>query len=307
MDINMGRMIKMGEEEGYWQYLIDNSYQSKEVDIRKVLDLPLSRAFGKYATYFTDYSRKHPAVMNVELAEWIILKFTQKGWNICDPMAGIGTVPIVASLNNRNSVAFDIEDQFVREIQNNYRNVEMTCLTQTGKVLSWQADVRKLKNVRPWPMHFDFLCFSPPYLPDRPGKTKTRYEEDAERGYTQGAGCFRYHYSNNPLNIGNARKYEEYKQLMLQVYLSCYSILDNYKNMVLVTKNGVRNGETVRLDTDTIKLCEDAGFTFIERYWFKVQTPSFFIMENARKWYAKYSGETIHPYSAYEDVLVFQK
>jgi DNA modification methylase len=294
-------------EEGFWEFLVDNSYQNKEVDPRKIIDLPLSRSFGKYATYFSDYSHKHPAVMNIELAEWVILKYTQKGWNLCDPMAGIGTVPITASLNQRNCVAFDIEDAFVREILNNFRHVKTTCLAETGKVLAWQADVRKLKSVRPWPMHFDFVFFSPPYLPDRTGRKKTRQQEDAERGYTQGAGCFRYYYSDNPLNIGNPRSYDEYKQLMLQVYLSCFSILDNYKKMVLVTKNGVRNGETVRLDEDTIELCEHAGFRLVDRYWFKVQSPSFFVMENVRKWYAKHNGETTHPYSVFEDVLVFQK
>jgi DNA modification methylase len=297
----------VSEEKGLWEIITENSYQSRIIDKRKIIELPLSRSFGKYAIYFSERSYTHPAVMNIELAEWIINKYTQRGWTICDPMAGIGTVPIVAALNGRNCIAFDIEDEFVMEIHNNYNNVMNTCLTPYGEVKAWQADVRELKNLRQWPARFDFICFSPPYLPDRPGKKKTRYQEDAERGYTQGAGCFRYNYSDNPMNIGNPRSYDEYKQLMLQVYLSCFSILNEYQKMVLVVKNGVRNGKTVDLAKDTIKLCEDAGFKLEDRHWFKVQMPSFFVIENVKKWYDKNPSAIFHPYSVFEDVIAFQK
>jgi len=291
----------------FWNYVVEHSYQSKEVDTRYVIDLPLAKSFGKYGIYFSKESHKHPATMNVELAEWVINKYTQKNWNICDPMAGIGTVPIVAALNERNCVAFDIEERYVKEIMNNYNNVTTTCLTPVGKVLAWQADTRELKNLSSWPMRFDFLFFSPPYLPDKPGRKKTRYQEDEERGFSQGEGCFRYHYSDNEMNIGNPRSYDEYKQLMQQVYLSCHAILNDYKKMVLITKNGVRNGKVVSLDTDTIKMCQAAGFNLISRYWFKVQQPSFFFIENVRKWYAKFPEMEYHPYSVYEDVLILER
>jgi len=297
----------MNEEEDFWNFFVERSYQSKELDNRYVIDLPLSKSFGKYEIYFTEESKKHPAVMNIELAEWIINRYTQKDWTICDPMAGIGTVPIVASLNQRNAVAFDIEEHFVKEIMSNYNNVLNTCLTPVGKVLAWQADARELKNVRNWPLRFDFLFFSPPYVPEKHGRGKTRLERDLELGFKQGRGCFRYRYSDNELNIGNPRPYEEYKQLMQQVYLSCWSILNDYKKMVIVTKNSVRDGKVVGLDEDTIEMCTSAGFKLIQRYWFKVQSPSFFVIENVRKWYARHPDMEYHPYSAYEDILVFQK
>ena len=82
------------------------------------------------------------------------------------------------------------------------------------------------------------------------------------------------HYGERPDNIGNLKS-ASYLEAMLQVYQQCYQVLKPEGLMILVTKNFIRNKQVVRLDTDTIKLCEQAGFKFLERYYRKLPSQSF--------------------------------
>ena len=106
-------------------------------------------------------------------------------------------------------------------------------------------------------------------------------------------------YSGSDNNIGNLKS-ESYLEAMLQVYQQCHKVLKPAGLMILVTKNFIRNKQIVRLDTDTIKLCEQAGFTYLERHYRKLPAQSF--------WRTIYHQK--HPEVEkinHEDVLVFEK
>ena len=78
--------------------------------------------------------------------------------------------------------------------------------------------------------------------------------------------------------------------------------------MVLVTKNFTRSKKEVRLDLDTIKLCEAAGFlheqgddtAYPARHRRHIKNPSFWIINYWKK-------HPDAPRIEYEDVLVFRK
>ena len=100
-------------------------------------------------------------------------------------------------------------------------------------------------------------------------------------------------------NIGNLKS-DSYLEAMLQVYQQCYKVLKPEGLMILVTKNFIRNKQVIRLDEDTIKLCEQAGFNFFERHSRKLPSQSF--------WRVIYHQK--HPEVEQilnEDVLVFVK
>lgn len=106
-------------------------------------------------------------------------------------------------------------------------------------------------------------------------------------------------YGESPENIGNLKS-DSYLEAMLQVYQQCHRVLKPAGLMILVTKNFIRNKQIVRLDTDTIKLCEQAGFTYLERYYRKLPAQSFW----RTIYHQKYPEvEKIN----HEDVLVFNK
>jgi len=90
----------------------------------------------------------------------------------------------------------------------------------------------------------------------------------AAKGYFEGK------YSVEVDNIGNL-KGETYLQAMLQIYQQCHKVLKPNGLMILVLKNFIRNKQVVRLDLDTIKLCEQAGFEFKERFYRKLPSQSF--------------------------------
>ena len=81
-------------------------------------------------------------------------------------------------------------------------------------------------------------------------------------------------YSSNITNIGNL-KGGTYLEAMLQVYQQCHKVLKPNGLMILVTKNFIRNKQIVPLDEHTIKLCETAGFEFIDRHYRKLHAQSF--------------------------------
>ena len=87
---------------------------------------------------------------------------------------------------------------------------------------------------------------------------------------------------------------------MLEVYQACYRVLKPQGLMILVTKNFIRNKQIVRLDEDTIKICQQAGFEFQERHYRKLTTQSFW-----RTIYQQKYPDA--PVLDTEDVLVFKK
>ncbi len=100
-------------------------------------------------------------------------------------------------------------------------------------------------------------------------------------------------------NIGSMNG-ETYLEAMLNVYRECYKVLKPEGVMVLVTKNFTRDKQVVRLDLDTIKLCETAGFRLSDHWYFKLPTMSFWKILYRRKY------PDAHQIN-YEDVLMFTK
>ena len=106
-------------------------------------------------------------------------------------------------------------------------------------------------------------------------------------------------YRQSKDNIGNLKS-DSYLSAMLQVYQSCHHILRPQGLMILVTKNFIRNKQVIRLDTDTIKLCEQVGFTYLEGHERKLSSQSFWRIIYHQK------HPEVEQIEA-EDVLVFSK
>lgn len=277
--------------------------------------------------YFTGISFSHPAKMMLPLQRWIVERYTDPGETILDPMAGSGTI-LIACTMGRHVVCLELEEKFVQMQKGNWTKIqtlgpEMGYSMGTATIL--QGDARQLEGI------CDSIISSPPYgnrLSDTEvddndpqrmsyrqalGKvdkiiTSPPYEEGGGHGrgkalniikekaiYTKGAGM----YSDSKENIGEMRG-ETYLSAMLQVYQECHKVLKPKGLLILVTKNFIRNKQEVRLDEDTIKLCEKAGFTFIERHYRKLTSQSFWRVIYRQKY-------PDAPVLDKEDILVFSK
>ena len=174
----------------------------------------------------------------------------------------------------------------------------------TNQAQPLSKDKDNIDNIKDYGK-IDSVIFSPPY---GHGSTHTKGQEQTkwrkENKYYVGHDK-ETHYSDNPDNVGN-KKGKDYLSEMLIIYKECLKVLRPSGYMVLVLKNFVRKGEQIRLDLDTIKLVEAAGFTYVTRHYRKINNPSFWITNAIHKWEKKFPGKT-HPYPLMEDVLVFRK
>jgi len=150
----------------------------------------------------------------------------------------------------------------------------------------------------------DAVITSPPYEGSMTGGgngidlSKTKRDGDIRH---QSLGLLTYgsEYSKSKENIGNL-KGESYLSAMLEVYQGCWRVLKPQGLMILVTKNFIRNKQEIRLDLDTIKLCELANFQFVERHYRRLTSQSFW-----RTIYQQKYPDA--PILDKEDILVFKK
>ena len=119
--------------------------------------------------------------------------------------------------------------------------------------------------------NIDAVVTSPPYDEGTGhGRGRSTELQETKGLYLHGAGS----YSDNKENIGEM-KGQSYLGAMLQVYQQCHKVLKPSGLMILVTKNFIRNKQVIRLDLDTIKLCEQAGFKLTEQHKRKLPSQSF--------------------------------
>jgi len=111
-------------------------------------------------------------------------------------------------------------------------------------------------------------------------------------------------YSKAKDNIGNL-KGESYLSAMKIVYENCFSILRDGGLLILVVKNFVRKGQVIRLDSDTIRLCENAGFLLKERLKRRLTQMSFWRTLEKKRW--EKQGKQYPEDMSFEHILVFEK
>lgn len=159
----------------------------------------------------------------------------------------------------------------------------------------------KLANEKSNPVTYtdrvDCVITSPPYenqihkgSGEKMDWTKAHKTHWEKNGFSYKGGMF---------NIGNL-KGQSYLSAMFQVYEQCFTVLKPLGLMCLVTKNFIRNKTEIRLDLDTIKLCEQVGFELIERHYRRLTAQSFW-----RTIYQQKYPDA--PVLNKEDILVFRK
>jgi len=135
--------------------------------------------------YFTAESFAHPAKMSLPLQLWLIEKYTKPSDVILDPMAGIGTILVGATLG-RNIICVELEGKFCKMMWANrdkimQRGPQMGY--EMGRVDIIQGDARNLEGL------VDKIITSPPFGEAMSGGGIARYghftdPELAQRAYS---------------------------------------------------------------------------------------------------------------------------
>jgi hypothetical protein len=120
------------------------------------------------------------------------------------------------------------------------------------------TDGQQIANLRDPKNDIDAVLSSPPYEASVQCQDKTFEKTTAVGPIVRG------NYGEAEGQIGQMEK-ETYCAAMLRVYQGLYAVLRPGGVVALVTKNPVKKGAIRRLDLDTIRLMQAAGFTFLER------------------------------------------
>jgi len=137
-------------------------FRSKLEDLMlaEELNFEPTPGFGKYRK-FLEHAVSHPAKMNTNLLEFLIKKYTREGDTILDPMAGTGSLGVIASLHGRNAIQVELEPRFYEWMEKARENVEKyPTLTPKGKIVNILGDARKLSELL---NSVDAVITSPPY------------------------------------------------------------------------------------------------------------------------------------------------
>lgn len=137
-------------------------FRSKLEDlmVAEELDFEPTPGFGKYRR-FLEHAVPHPAKMNTNLLEFLIENYTREGYTILDPMAGTGSLGVVASLLGRNAIQVELEPRFYEWMEKARENVERhPTLTPKGRIINILGDARRLSELL---CTVDTVITSPPY------------------------------------------------------------------------------------------------------------------------------------------------
>ena len=144
----------------------------------KILNIKSSRGFEHYSQFFPKEAIIHPARFNIFLIDYLVDNYTKPRDVILDPMAGVGTLGVVASLKGRNVIQVEVEPKFFNFMEEARRRVtELHTLTSKGWIVNILGDARELsKLVRE---KVDHVITSPPYAECKKARELSR--EDVEK------------------------------------------------------------------------------------------------------------------------------
>lgn len=91
---------------------------------QKILKFKATSGFGKWKRYFPESAVSHPAKINLNLLEYLILNYTKEGDTVLDCMCGTGSTVVLSMLKNRNAIGVDLEERFTNWAKQAIKNVE---------------------------------------------------------------------------------------------------------------------------------------------------------------------------------------
>lgn len=158
----------------------------------------------------------HPATFPIALAKKIVELFTHEGELVVDPFVGSGTTLVAAQDLNRNSVGFDLQENYIELCK---KRLSSENLFNKSQQMAIQDDARNIHK------YFDsesisLLWTSPPYanLLNRARKNKSRRDRKTEQlGKVE-------QYSQDERDLGTMAL-EEYTKSMGDIYESLLPLL----------------------------------------------------------------------------------
>ncbi|PKN73133.1 MAG: DNA methyltransferase [Candidatus Cloacimonetes bacterium HGW-Cloacimonetes-3] len=122
---------------------------------------------------------KHPATFPISLAKKVVSLFSHEGELVVDPFVGSGTTLVAAQDMNRNSIGFDLNDQYIGLCnerlaqQDTFNKCKQIAITEDARNINQYLNENSIS----------LIWTSPPYsnLLNRKRKNKSRRDRDNEQ------------------------------------------------------------------------------------------------------------------------------
>jgi len=255
-----------------WRDTSKNEFLSQLEAFQPAQELlfPLGRAFGRYRKYLEPASR-HPAKMDSGLIGFLVKKYSRTGDVVLDPMAGSGSVGVVAAALGRDAFQIELVRKFYGWMNEAADRLAADyTIGNKGRITNLCADARNTSKLVGQEIA-DLIIFSPPYCDQNHYSDLSSRLGQLARSKTTGVGKqaaqgkFRFSYSRSKRNIGNL-KGEKYLEEMRKVYAESYKALKQEGLATVAVRPLYRKKTVLDLPDLTWRLLKDANFEMVSVY-----------------------------------------
>ncbi len=195
----------------------------------------------------------HPATYPISLAARCISLFSHEGELVLDPFVGSGTTLVAARDLNRNSVGFDLKQEYVDLCEQRLSDsAEQESTTQ----LALRADARCIDEYLE-PESVSLILTSPPYanLLNRRRLNKSR--RGGERKNDQ--YLKNEQYSQDPLDLGTL-DLDDYQEAMAGIYGRLFPLLKERGHCVIDVPDMWLDNRRITIHTAVVEALRSVGY-----------------------------------------------
>ena len=205
--------------------------------------------------YFVRESLEHGAKLEVRTLRWLVEKYSKPGDTILDPMSGIGTIHLAATMG-RNTLAIELSPRFVEIQKINIEKLgqELGINAQTNIL---QGDCRRHLPVNP---QADAIIFSPPYADVEKAGITAGFTHSSGKHTGEKVNVGSFGYDEQQSNVGNLTIYPLYLDAMRVIYKLCNQSIPIGAPIIIITKDKVKSGERVYISKDNARVATEMGF-----------------------------------------------
>lgn len=232
----------------------------------------------------TEQKLKHPAIFPSELPGRLIEVLSYEDDIVLDPFVGTGSTLVAAQKRGRNSVGFDISEEFI-----NITKSRMSEVSFGEKETIYKIILDSAENIKKYIADETIgLCItSPPYWNILNQKRTADYKE-------------KRNYGGQLDDLGEIDSYKDFLNALKEIFSLVYDVLKSGKYCCVVLMDIRKKNRFYPLHLDTVTFMEEIGFTLDD-----------IIIWNRKKEYNNLRPLG-HPYvfrvnKIHEYILIFQK
>lgn len=176
-----------------------------------------------------DLGKDHPATFSPTMISEFIRFFTKRGQTVLDPFVGIGSTLVACDRTDRNGIGIELIPKYAK----------MAKKRSKQRVINGDA-----RNISRFKLpNIDYSISSPPYWNVLNRSTGNFEKTRKSRGLST-------KYSDEVKDLGNVEDYEEFLDIIFEIYEKIYNLLNPGGYITIIVKNLKQNGKIYPLAWD---------------------------------------------------------